>query len=775
MVVMSESLRPSLSQQTAASPVHGAEANSRPWRFARVLIPTLSIAICVIVGYLTVVAMSHSELRAPRPGFLLVDTDGEFLANFESPDRAAFGYWPALASAPRVERATLALEDRRFARHLGVDVLALGRALVQNLQSGRRISGGSTIAMQVARMQRPGPRTYWRKIEEIAVALALTARHGRAALLRHYLTIVPYGNRLHGTSAAARLYLNKPVADLSWAEIAFLSSIPQSPALHNPYRANGRKRIVARARQALAQLRETGTFDEPELRSALRQLALIQVRPPPERPHESLHWVLNSKSRLRLNEAAAPAGVVKSAIDSATQAMAFDVIHQHLPEWRESGADNAAAVVVDLQNAAIRAWIGSNGYTSSSAGAIDFVRTHRSPGSTLKPFIYALALERGALTPDSVLLDSPAASGTTNADRGFLGSMLPRQALANSRNLPAVRVLSRVGLDTTYWMLNRLGLHDAGRRPDHYGLGMALGALPTSLERLVGAYVALANDGIASPLRWFEHEPRARQRVLSQSSSRLITQFLSDSQARLPTFQRMGNTDMPGAVALKTGTSQGFRDAWTVAWNPRYLVGVWVGRADARPMHALGGARSAAAARALLLKLPATDAVFPPPMGYTLTKLCAQTGAAVDINCARPTEEWLVAPPRRSSFTNAVIDTRTSRRATPQTPARYLHVQPRRALEASLAHGNAAPVVASPPDGLRLLRIPGVPAKRQTIALRTRVVGAPLPVVWYVDGQVWRQTHSDEEIRWPMELGRHRFAVAAAGQPPTSSVTVWVQ
>jgi penicillin-binding protein 1C len=211
--------------------------------------------------------------------------------------------------------------------------------------------------------------------------------------------------------------------------------------------------------------------------------------------------------------------------------------------------------------------VGSGGYRGRYAGAVDFARATRSPGSTLKPFIYALAVERGVMKPSDVMADLPeGASGIGNADGAFLGPMLPRQALANSRNVPAVNLLRGVGLDTAYRFFHDAGLHDLEAPADSFGLSMAIGSLPTSLERLVRAYGVLGDDGQLSDLVWRASSAGAVA-VLSPGTARLVTSFLSDLLARLPSFPRYGTTEHPFPVALKTGTSQGYRDAWIVAYR----------------------------------------------------------------------------------------------------------------------------------------------------------------------------------------------------------------
>lgn len=723
----------------------------------------------VAAATLTVVPLAHygsvhGVIEPVSAGAQIVDRQGRAMASFEAPGTDQLGYWPLDEVPPRVAAAVVALEDRSFHQHHGVDPLAIVRAAVQNLRAGRRVSGASTIAMQLARLQRgPGERGWWRKLEEASTALFLTARHTRTEVMRAYLERVPYGNRLHGIAAAARVYLDKPVDDLSWAEIAFMSAIPQAPALSNPWRLAGAERARTRGRKALDALHASGVITARDRAVAAEQLARLRVLPRPRRDADSLHAVLAARARLQAS--GAHRGRVETTVDMDAQRHTAAAVAEALDRWRSDGATQAAALVVDLADFSVRAWVGSGGYGGADAGAMDFVQVSRSPGSTLKPFIYALALDRGRLAPDSLLQDTPSASGFRNADQGFLGPMLPRQALANSRNLPAVRVLARAGLENSYWMLRRLHVHRARYPARHYGLGLALGAMPVTLEALVTGYGALASDGMARPLRWFRHEPAASHRVLGADSARLVTRFLADPQARLPMFQRLGNTDLPFAAALKTGTSQGHRDAWTVAWTPHTLVGVWLGRADNGPMHRVTGARAAAVlAGRILAGLPGVrsdGASFPAPAGYRATRLCANTGEVAHAGCPRVTTEWLRAAPRRAVSQRVAVDRRTGVRATSSTPGRFVVTRPvfRFPPVARNAPG-AMPrqVIVSPADGLRVVRLPDVPADRQSLALRHRSSG---PVQWFVDGVPFRGP--DGNARWTLVPGRHVIGLGPAG------------
>ena len=724
----------------------GAERR-RGWR--RALRVGTAIGAAGIAGLFLLQVAERAHLEAPSPTPIVYDRHGAFLTQIghetERPDgkrRIAYGYWTVPHPPERVVRATLALEDRRFWEHPGVDPIAVGRALWQDLASGSRRSGASTIAMQVARMQHPEPRTLWAKAVEAATAVALTARYGREALLAHYLRLAPYGNGSHGIAHAARWYFDKPVADLSWAETALLAAIPQAPGAMNPLRPAGRERAVRRGRRMLEALARDQVIGGAEYAAARAELDHLRLPPRPRRP-DAVHAILRIAGMLQgdARPALDPADPrVRATLDLGVQKEASFLARRHLRAWQGAGSQQIAVLVLRRQSREVLAAVGSAGYGTESGGAYDFTRVSRSPGSTLKPFIYALALQSGRLTPAEVMEDLPeGAAGISNADRNFLGPLLPRQALANSRNVPAANLLRTVGLDKTLEFFRELGLHRLDAPAQSFGLSMAIGSLPTSLDRLLGAYGALADEGMLRDLVWYDGQKTApARRVLPVDVARQVTLFLSDPQARLPSFPRYGTTEFPFAVALKTGTSQGYRDAWTVAWSRDYIIGVWLGRADAGPMRDVSGARAAAGlARALLLRLYDTrpgdlsDTGFAPPADHVPVELCVFTGRPSPNGCSETLVEWLPAKAGASAA------------ETPHPPA-------------------AEPVrlsIASPEQDVHLWRNPEAPPAANRLALRAVAEPHVAQIVWYVDGEPFAVADPNQTVYWPMLPGRHRFQI----------------
>ncbi len=773
-------------------------------RYIRITVCTFLLAVFCIV----LTALHRAELKAPEPSLILLDRHGRFLAQVCSRKDQGYGYWPIEKLPKRVAAATLALEDRRFWNHPGVDIIAVCRAAWQNLCAGHRISGASTIAMQTARMQSPGPRTYLRKSVEALTALFLTLRYGREQLFRHYLRLVPYGNNGHGIAYAGRRYLDKPVDDLSWAEIAFLSAIPQSPGTMNPFTSSGRRRAVERGRRILETLHGKGLMPDEEFDLAITQINNLKIPEKEVRPVNAIHAILKLENMFS-NDPSLISGFreprIFTTLDLKLQDTAFRTAAGFLRQWQARGADNLAVIITRRKTREVLAWVGSADYFSSEGGAIDFTQIQRSPGSTLKPFIFAHALDRGYITPATILDDlESVAKGFSNADMRFSGPLLPRLALANSRNVPAVNLVQTIGTDETYLFLQSLGLHNNEQPARYYGLGLAIGTLPVSLEKLVRSYGALANEGLLGELIWYKKQPDEKQRILPEPVVRQISLFLSDPMARLPSFPRMGATEYPFPVAVKTGTSQGYRNAWAVAWSKDYLIGVWTGRTDNKPMKKLGGsASSACLAQELLLHLHRkqisgmADLAFPPPKGYQPVEICTFSGMKSTGNCEKTFQEWFPPgqlPAHDNICRSVPVDIRNGLLATPWTPdemtehakfanlpARYtvwalsnrISLLPKgyspidipfgridSAVPFSVALSNEQPVsliVESPQNGLRIFSNPDIPPAMNSIALRVTAEPDVAQVLWYVDGKPFKLTDAPYTVRWPLEYGSHTF------------------
>ncbi|HYH96074.1 penicillin-binding protein 1C [Hyalangium sp.] len=753
-------------------------------------------------------------LHSIEPSRLILDRRGRYLGEV-SAGNGELGYWPLPYVMPeRVVAATLVTEDQHFHDHPGVYLPSVGRALLQNVRNGRVISGASTLAMQVARMQDPGERTLARKISEALEALLLIHEHGHEQVLRQYLTLAPYGNRAHGVVRAARLYFDKPVEDLSWAQAAFLAGLPQMPGRMNPHTPHGLKRAQNRSHRILRALRNQGLLSAVELHQALNaELGLV---PRPTRQPDAMHAVLEWSAQAKRRHG--PISV--ATLDLEIQEKAASILEDNLRRIEKSGAGNSSALVVDTVTGDILAWVGSRDFFSEEhKGAIDFVRTRRSPGSALKPFLYALGLEKGAFTaaselPDTqmeVRSDAIGAYLPENINHTFMGPMLLREALANSRNIPALRVLSEVGVEPALRFFQSAGVENIGWEPDRYGLGLAVGNLPVTLEELARLYGILAREGESLSLRRFVDEPQvAPRRLLHRETAQLVRHMIADPQARRPMFAVGGPLDFPYAVAVKTGTSHGYRDAWTVAFSDRLLVAVWVGNHDWRRMRGVGGSNGAAAAAHRIMDgvmaghrpwQPILD-VFPAPDRAVPVDVCPLSGRLAGADCPHRKSEWFSpgsAPTESCPFhTQVKLDRRNGLRAGPTCPesevitrmmldlpdiytqwarSQHLDIAPRQ--ESTLCPSteeSMTPKVAirEPRGTVRLLFDPDTPASASTLRLEAEVTPSTEPIVWLVDGVPVATVFYPHEYRWSVTPGRHVITAAmsrhAEVSPPLTVV-----
>jgi penicillin-binding protein 1C len=501
----------------------------------------------------------------------LLDETGDPLNMATAPD----GNWRLATTpeevSPRYLAMLLATEDRRFWRHPGVDPLALARALWQIARRGHVVSGGSTLTMQVARLLTPHRHDVAGKLEDIARAAQLEWHFSKREILAIYLTLAPFGGNIEGVRAASLIYFGHEPLALTGEEAALLVALPQSPTRLRPDRHSA---LAARAqRKLLARLRET--VEEP------RALEPVQRHPLPA-------WAPHLAQRL--GGAARDATPLRTTIDGALQRAAEALVRR---EERWLGADaNLAALIVRNRDRAVLAYVGGVDYFGES-GMVDLVRARRSPGSTLKPFIYGLAIDDARIAPDTLIDDAPLRIGDyapQNFDRRFHGLVTVREALQQSYNIPAVALLDEIGPARLAAALRQAGAMLALPQGSEPGLPLALGGVGVSLEDLAALYAALADGGRAAPLRLLADEPPASPvPIMTETAAREIGDILKGTP-------RPDGVSSAGtrAIAYKTGTSYGFRDAWAIGFSPAFTVAVWVGRSDGSPRPGAFGRDTAA-------------------------------------------------------------------------------------------------------------------------------------------------------------------------------------
>lgn len=771
-----------------------------PWRYILPAAAALPAAV-LLVWYLAV--GGRVRLENPRPTPIIEDRYGTFLTEgLEEYDQ--LGYWDMPEELPeRITAAILAVEDRRFYSHGGVDLRSVARALVNNL-SGAPVQGASTIAMQVARIQRPAPRKPGVKISETLTARRLVRRYGREAVLRHYMKIVPLGHQIHGFSYASRRYFRKPVEDLTWAEAALLAALPKSPSRTDLFSPMGLKRARQRAEVILGLLQEEGALAAEDYTVAVDLLQ--RTRPPAKetRPVEALHFIerLLVQDDLYRESYRRP---IRSTLDLDMQRRTVLRLREFVERNTELGAVNAACIVLDRETGEILAYAGSADYFDSEhAGSINYAYSPRSSGSILKPFMFAYGLHTGRYTSGSIVADIPlhwmnkgGQYVVDNFDRKYLGPILYGNALANSRNITAVRILDSLGPETVYDLFRQFDFHDGSENWEYYGFGMILGGLYVTLEDVVRAYGYLAADGEDYRLNWSlpgpgEERPVKDERgtlpagVLDEGSVRLVTGYLADPTRRLPSFPRLNALEFPFPVAVKTGTSQGFRDAWTAAFSRRYVIGAWTGHPDNRRMNHVAGSTAAELVHDLFLDFQAEDvggfetAGFPPPRNAVALEVSSYSGKLAGRHTPEVQVEYFIRgtePVERCRvYQPFSVDRRTGRLAGPATApedvaVRYLPVLPPEYDRWAKEQGLTLPEAAVPPDrrasvavryppgGSRFIIDPAIPGQFQTLGLEAVVEPRITEVIWYIDGEEYGRTGYPYTIRWPLSEGEHLVQV----------------
>jgi penicillin-binding protein 1C len=493
--------------------------------------------------------------RLTAVGTEVLDREGRPLALLP----AAGGVWRFRADPRRVSPLLLDLlitiEDRRFRLHPGVDPIALARAIGQLIRTGRVVSGGSTLAMQAARLLEPRPRTIGAKLLEIARALQLQHRYGRDGVLEIWLTLAPFGGNLDGIRAGSLAWFGRPPDLLEPAQAALLVAIPRRPEALRPDRHPDRARLLRD--RILAAGAQAGHFAPPD---------------PPPVPNRRVALPRHAPQVVaRLPRHPTVVTTLELPLQAGLERLSRQLL-QGLPERA-----SLALLIADAETRDIRAIVAGDWRNEARAGTLDLTRAVRSPGSALKPFIYGMAFAEGIAAPEAVVTDLPRRYGgyaPENFDRAFTGTVTAADALRRSLNLPAVALLERIG---PLRFATELRLAGAPLTlPPHAApaLPLALGGAGITLRHLAGLYAALATDGTAVPLRLTPDEPDSRRHFLPPRAARMVASVLTRP---LP-------AGGPGGIAWKTGTSWGGRDAWALGFDRRHVVGVWVGRPDGTPI-----------------------------------------------------------------------------------------------------------------------------------------------------------------------------------------------
>ncbi|GAB2891067.1 penicillin-binding protein 1C [Uliginosibacterium flavum] len=725
-----------------------------------------------------------------EPGLVVVAEDGSPLRSWPSAD----GVWRYPVTPEQVSplylQALLNYEDRWFYRHPGVNPVALLRAAVQWVRHGHIVSGGSTLTMQVARLIDPPGRSIPGKLRQILRALQLEARLSKQEILTLYLNHAPMGGIVEGVEMASRMYLGKPSAHLTHAEAALLVVLPQAPSRLRPDRAASRAQLARD--KVLLRMAELEIWDPVTVTDArLERVGANPLRPQWLAPLAAERLRQQGRKQRNTGKLAVLRSTLNPEMQSTLERMLLDRIEQLPPKV------SMAAIVMESDSLAIRAYAGSADFSDGKRfNHVDMVRGVRSPGSTLKPFLYALALDEGLIHSESLLADAPqsfAGYEPGNFQANFSGPVSVSEALQRSLNVPAVDLLDRLGPQRFASQLRSGGLRlrlPAGGDPN---LSIILGGAGSTLEDLVGAYRALATKGLAGVPRLSPEAPRSENRIMSEGAAFIVRDILESG----------GHPDRPFVedggrrIAWKTGTSFGFRDAWALGVSGHYTIGVWIGRPDGTPNPGFFGANVAAPLlHDIVSALPAgTPPPRAKPANVGTAQICWPLGTAVD---ATPAE---LCPHKRTAWTlnGAIPPTlpdRASERSLRETiwldPASGLRSTPfctRAAIQREIAHWptylepwisadelarlNPAWLPDCPHNEANTgsLKLQGIardaqirPSPGKNVAqIDLRAAGGTGTLYWLLDGKLLRAAAADQGQRIELrENGEHNVTVMDA-------------
>lgn len=750
----------------------------------------------------------------PAETLTLLDSRGEPLAeiaNAEARSQHPVGLAEMGVDLPRI---VVALEDRRFYEHAGIDPRALLAAAGRDLRAGRIVSGASTITQQLVKLAagRPGGRSLLVKGREAAAAWKLERRWTKEQILARYLNVSSYGNRLLGPEAAARAYFGKPARALSLVESIYLAGLPQAPSRLNPWRHPAAAEY--RYQRSLRRLQRLGVLDGEQVRA----LADAPPRPgrflPPRRAghfvdlivgrmrsaargaesatgqgarvtmrnEETQHPAINTQRPASFSQPRTPHATLRTTLDPELQRVAETLLRRHLTGLNAADVTQGAVVIVENSSGAVRALVGSADYGDPRQGQVNGAARARSAGSTLKPFVYLTALDRRLLTAASILPDTAEAIRATYADYDpqnyfagrHLGPVRVRQALGSSLNVPAVVALGRfVGARQAFYEAQRWGFRFA--QPfDDLGAGFVLGNADIRLLDLAGAYAGLARGGVSQRPRLLAGESAPQERIASAEATAILTDILCDPEARRATFGTGSPLDFPDGVrvAVKTGTSSGFRDKWCVGFNARHTVAVWAGNFDGRPMGEAVAIHAAAPLwHALMEHLLVERGDGSVPAATLSEKLvrreiCPLTGLlpAPDSGSPPMVPELFLAGTEPTASAAGSFVAGADGRPHLRLPAEYgvWCSGPQNVLGA-VAEDPRSLAILSPPDGANYRLDPEMPTSQQMVEFTTNVPDRAR-VRWTVDGELL-PPHEDGRVFWPLRRGNWTVEAAVLPDP----------
>jgi penicillin-binding protein 1C len=624
-----------------------------PFKSKRGIIIT---SILLLLGLLFYCCLPSTLFKTPT-SYVIDDDSGQLLGA----TIAADGQWRFPNNnnvSEKFKQCIIAFEDKRFMHHPGVDLLAFARAIKHNLRSKRVTSGGSTLTMQVIRLATRHKRTFWNKLLEMVMALRLEAGYSKNEILALYASNAPFGSNVVGLDAASWRYFGRTPDKLSWGEMAAMAVLPNSPALVHP--GKNRNTLLKKRNLLLDKLVIMGTIDATTAR-------LAKLEPMPDKPLPLPQFAPHLLQRFKAEHPANQKTLtrIRTSVKAELQQQVNDILERHHQVLKANGINNIAAVVLDVETGQALAYAGNIAHPENTAleSDVDVIRAPRSPGSTLKPLLYANMLHDGYLLPNSLVPDIPtqiAGYHPENFDLGYDGAIPASRALSRSLNVPAVKMLQKFKYERFYDFLKKAGITTLKQPADYYGLSLILGGGENTLWELSGAYADMARvlnhynktgkydaGDFHSPVYQIQEkaEPQPGKSGLLDAGSIYYTLQAMEEVMRPGEEMLWQQFSSAQRVAWKTGTSFGFRDGWAIGITPKYVVGVWVGNTTGEGRPNLTGINTAAPAMFEIFRLlPVTSDWFAMPLrDMVKIKVCRESGFRAGENCDHPDEMWVPA------------------------------------------------------------------------------------------------------------------------------------
>ncbi|MBW4671532.1 MAG: transglycosylase domain-containing protein [Cyanomargarita calcarea GSE-NOS-MK-12-04C] len=757
----------------------------------------VSLLICFLVRSLPFLAPIRSaDIAQDKQAIAFTDRNGLPLGTLLTLNSEHTAVVPLNQVSSQFIRAIIAAEDGSYYHHGPLDMKAIARAVKDAIHAKRVVSGASTITMQLARMLDASERNLWGKVREVWLSWRLAAGMNKDEILRAYVNRLPMGGNIYGVEAASRIYFSIPASDLNLAQGSLLAAIPNNPTYFNPYqhwkRLKQRQKYVlnrmvqdgyitpavaerAYAEKVIFESRQKGIIAAPHFLFWLSSQRTLRTPPltpprmqggglektPPRMQKGGLEKTPPHMQGGELKKTPLPlspeqprwTSPIRTTINRPLQQFVEAQVQQVIENLKGNNVHDAAALAIDNHTGEVLAYVGSPNYFDEvKLGRNDGVQALRQPGSTLKPFLYELALEKGVIRPNTILLDEPtyyAIPGAklyspTDYNKTFLGKVRVRIALANSLNVPAVRVLEKVGVQSFLERLRQLGFEHLTQPAEYYGLGLTLGSGEVSLWELARVYVTMARFGNATPLlTTFSPLPTPRSVLPNPTTWQLIADMLSDRHARATAFGVDSVLALPFPSAVKTGTSSNFRDTWTVGFTTDYTVATWVGNFNGEPMRQVSGVTGAAPLwNRIMLHLHEHQEPggFLPPKGLVQLPICAISGLKPTPDCSSVVQEYF--------YPEDIAD-----ESKPENKSSVVAKKLR---------------ILSPNDGAVFLLYPGEEGKQK---LEFKLAGSDGSVEWWLNGEKLGTDASS--VFWNLQPGK--WTLSARNGEVTDKVSFQVQ